>query len=107
MTLDDLQTGMVITGIITGRSVSVPSPGSAITYTVTLNLEGGSVSFEGVAPQQAARWDTYMPAGTGGELPELYPFPIGHRVPVHVERMGEKINLTIDRGEIPLFGGCN
>lgn len=108
MRLDDLQTGMVITGQISARSVAVPSPGDAITYTVTLNLEDGPVQLVGVAPQRNARWDTYMPEGNDGELPKLYPFPIGHKVMVHVERRGDgSISLIIADGEVPAFGGCS
>lgn len=105
MNIDNLQSG-IYTGYILASSVSLPSPADAITYTVAVNVEGGTVEFENVAPQEAARWSSYIPVGPNGEVPMLYPFPIGHRVPLHIERLGDTLTIYIDRGEVPAFGGC-
>ena len=94
------------TGIIQTSSRSVPSPADEITYAVAINVSNGTVVLENVTPQRDARWSSYIPVGPNGELPNLYPFPPGHRVPIHVERQGDTLTVFIDRGEIPAFGGC-
>lgn len=104
MNIDQLQSGLY-TGIVTNRSASVPSPADAVFYTITINLEGGTVAIPNVRSQPGARWTDYMPTG-GGELPNVYPFPLGHRVPIHFERRGDDLIVFIDRGEVPEFGGC-
>ena len=105
MKISTIQSGLY-TGYILSSSVEVPSAAADITYTVGINIANGVVEFENVAPQEAARWSAYMPVGTNGEVPQLYPFPVGHRVPLHVERQGETLTVYIDRGEIPAFGDC-
>lgn len=105
MNLDRLQSGLY-TGIITARSASAPSPADAVFYTVTLNIEGGTVSIPNVRSQPGARWTDYMPSNPGDELPNVFPFPLGHRVPIHFERQGDDFVVFIDRGEVPEFGGC-
>lgn len=105
MNIDKLQSGMH-SGMVLSSTVSVPSPADAIAYTIGINVENGTVVLENVTPQRDARWSSYMPVGPNGELPNLYPFPPGHRVPIHVERQGDTLTVFIDRGEIPAFGGC-
>lgn len=100
-----IQSG-VYSGLILSSSVSVPSEAQAITYTVSINVGSGAVTFSGVSPQPNVRWTEYMPVGSGGEVPLLNPFPPGHRVPLHIERRGATLLIWIDRGEIPAFGGC-
>lgn len=107
MIIDDIQTGIVYTGLIVASTRSLPAPAEEISYTVSINIETGSVSFEGVIPQKGARWSEYIPEGPDGEVPKLYPFKPGHRVPCHIERAGSTITLWIDRGEVPTFGGCD
>lgn len=107
MRLDDLQTGMVITGQIVSSTASAPSVPESVSYTVSMNLEDGPVQLAGVAPQRYSRWTSYMPLGDDGEEPLLNPFPPGHKVMVHVERRGDgSISLIIADGEVPAFGGC-
>lgn len=105
MRVSSIQSGLY-TGYILARSVDVPSPADDIKYTVGINIASGVIEFENVVPQDDARWSSYMPADMGGELPFLNPFPVGHRVPLHIERQGETLTVYIDRGEIPAFGGC-
>lgn len=101
----DIPSG-IYTGLIIDRSSEVPAVASDLFYTVSINYEGGAVDVPGVAPQESARWTSYMPIDDNGEPPDLYPFPLGHRVPIHVERQGDTLRFWIDRGEIPTFGGC-
>lgn len=105
MNLDELQSGLY-TAIVVGRSVDVPSPADAVFYSITINVEGGTVTFDNVRSQPGGRWTDYMPTNPGDELPNVFPFPLGHRVPVHFERQGDEFKLFIDRGEVPEFGGC-
>jgi|OM-RGC.v1.029971767 hypothetical protein len=105
MRIADIQSGLY-TGIVSESSRSEPAPADEITYTVAINLAGGTIYLENVKPQEAARWSSYMPADPGGELPFLNPFPPGHRVPLHIERQGDTLTVFIDRGEVPAFGGC-
>jgi hypothetical protein len=106
MNIDGIQSGLVHTALITARSVEVPSPADQVFYTISINVEGGSVSFENVQSQPGSRWTDYMPTNPSDELPNVFPFPLGHRVPVHIERRGDEFKLFIDRGEVPEFGGC-
>lgn len=97
----------VYSAIVTERSVDVPSPADAITYTVKVNMESGSVPFPGVSPHPSKRWTSYMPVDVNGELPNLNPFPIGTPVILHVQRLGEsRAQVFIGEGEVPAFGGC-
>jgi len=105
MNIDQLQSG-VYTAIIVARSVEDPSPADQVSYTIDINVEGGTVSFSNVRSQQGSRWTDYMPVDPEDEIPNVFPFPLGHRVAVHVERLGDQFNLFIDRGEVPEFGGC-
>jgi hypothetical protein len=105
MNLNDLEPGLY-TGIIVGRSVDVPSPADQVSYTVAININNSSVSLPDVVPQRGARWTEYMPLGPDGEQPNINPFPLGHRVPIHFDRQGDDFILYIDRGELPAFGGC-
>ena len=106
MNIDSLQSGLVYTAIITARSVEEPSAADAVFYSIAINVEGGVVAFDNVRSQDGARWTDYMPVDPDDEIPNIFPFPLGHRVPVHFERMGDNYNIIIDRGEVPEFGGC-
>jgi len=105
MSSKQLQSG-VYSGTIEASSVSEPSPAAAITYTVAVNVDGGVVRFAGVSPHPTKRWANFMPVGANGELPDLYPFPVGSPVILHVQVVGQKRILTIGEGEVPAFGGC-
>lgn len=98
-----LQTG-VYTARIIARSVGVPSPADAITYTVGVNIGSGVVEFQDVSPQDSARWSSYMP--TIGDPPKLIPFKIGRLVTLHVQVTGAQTQMFIGDAEIPEFDGC-
>lgn len=105
--LSDLQPGLY-TAIIVGRTATAPAPADEVSYTIAINVEGGSITFDSVKSQTGARWTDYMePTGPDDDtIPRIHPFPLGHRVPVHFDRQGDEIILFIDRGEVPEFGGC-
>lgn len=86
-------------GLITARSVEVPSPPSAINYSIQVEHEDGVAVFDGVVPQDYFR-----------DFPvdiDLVPFPVGFSVPVGVIRLGATEVHRIMAGEKPLVGECD
>lgn len=97
----------VYTAWIVSASVAGPAPAAEITYTVAVNTPDGRVEFDGVSPHPSKRWTNFMPVGPNGEIPELYPFPDGSPVLLHVVAESEnKTRMWIGEGEVPAFGGC-
>ncbi len=89
-------------GIITARSVDVPSPPGDIFYSVQIEDDTGVVTYDGVVPQEVSRWSNV----TDDEL-DLIPFIIGQRVIVGISRLGGEELIDIMTEEKPHMGECS
>lgn len=98
MNIANLESGLHSATII-ARSVAVPSLAGAISYTISL-IGFDAVEFEGVKPQDAARWSSADPTL------DLIPFEVGRTVAVHVIRQDATILVYLETAEIPDFGPC-
>jgi hypothetical protein len=88
----------VYAGVVTARSSD--QPGRNHTYTVSIDLPGGSVDFEGVAPDESLRWSTF------DETLDLVPFRIGTPVMVLARGVPQNLELTLNTYELPFAGPC-
>lgn len=106
MNLEQVDPGVTYSGTVIASTRTEPAPADEVSYTISINVEGGQLTLEGVVPQRGDRWTDYMPVGDDGEVPQVYPFPPGHRVPIHIDRQGDEFIMIIGKGEVPAFGGC-
>lgn len=91
----------LVIGVITARSVDVPSLADAIFYTVEVDDGAGQPeSYANTVPQQAARWSTFDPTL------ELVPFEVGQRVMVGITTSGSSQYTEIMQSELPKRGPC-
>jgi len=94
---DRLKAG-VYSGIVIARSSE--EPGRDHTYTVSIDLPGGSVEFEGVAPHPSLRWSTFDPTLN------LVPFELATPVVVIARGAEQSLTLTLNTYELPEAGPC-
>lgn len=99
MTRSLAQSGMFV-GLITARSVSVPSPAASINYSIQIEGDTGVIEFDSVAPQDHYRLSTVFDI-------DLVPFDVGQRVPIGVSRFGASEFVDIMMGELPNVGDCS
>ena len=91
----------LVIGVITARSVEVPSPADAIFYTVEVDDGAGQPdSYPNTVPQAASRWSTFDPSL------ELVPFEVGQRVMVGITTSGSNQYTEIMQSELPNRGPC-
>lgn len=87
------------TGIVKARSSG--TPGRDHTYTVAIQIPGGSeVEFQGVSPYPAKRLTRQDPTL------ELIPFEIDEPVDIHLMGSSDDLRVIIGEAEQPYLGPC-
>lgn len=85
-------------GLIIARSSEVPAPADDLFYTVQVEDIDGVIVYPNIVPQAYDRM-SYADV-------DLVPFPIGHRVPIGVSRLGSHEQVDILAGEKSDAGEC-
>jgi hypothetical protein len=88
----------VYRGVVVARSSE--EPGRDHTYTVSIDLPGGSVEFVGVAPSPDLRWTTFDPTIN------IIPFRLGQEVVVMAGGPPHSLTLTLNTYELTEAGPC-
>lgn len=96
MSISNLQPGIVYTGRILSRSSDLP--GRDHTYGVEIPY--ARITFDGVPVQRQTRWTNFE------DTLDVWPFPVGTRVSVHIDATPQGLQAVIESTELPVAGEC-
>lgn len=94
--LEGIKPGIVYTGRVVARSSE--TPGRDHTYDIELPFVG--VVLEGIPVQRQTRWTNFE------DTLEVWPFPVGTRVSVHIDETPSGLQAVIESTELPVAGEC-
>lgn len=86
-------------GLVTARSVEVPSDAALIFYSVQVEEEDGVVVYDNIVPQDHYRLSSVFDM-------DLIPFKVGQELLIGISRAGATDSVFIMSGELPNAGPC-